>query len=110
MGAIGYIMDGSGLQDLFSVAYAVASTEKMLTGHVYSRALRAHILARLALAKIVLSKIIFSEKEHLAMIDVLSDVGSTFFIGNIEASSKISNILNMFSKKLLELETNGATA
>jgi hypothetical protein len=35
MGAIGYIMDGSGLQDLFSVAYAVASTEKMLTGHAY---------------------------------------------------------------------------
>jgi len=24
MGAIGYIMDGCGLQDLFSVAYAVA--------------------------------------------------------------------------------------
>lgn len=57
IGAIGYIMDGSGLQDLFSVAYAVASTEKMLTGHAYSRGLRAHILAHLALGNIVLSKI-----------------------------------------------------
>jgi len=81
-----------------------------LTGHAYSRALRAHILAHLALAKIVLSKINFSEKKHLEMIDILSDVGITYFIENIEASSKISNILNIFSKILLELETNGATA
>lgn len=35
MGAIGYIMDGCGLQDLFNVAYAVASTEKIMTGYAY---------------------------------------------------------------------------
>lgn len=41
MEAIGYIMDGSCLLDLFSVAYAVASTENISTGHVYSKDLRA---------------------------------------------------------------------
>lgn len=38
MGSIGYITDGSGLQDLFNVVYAASSTEKMLTGHSYARA------------------------------------------------------------------------
>lgn len=108
MGDIGYIMDGSGLQDLFSGAYScgvIASTKKMLTGHAYSRALRAHILVHLALAKIVLSTIIFSEKEHSEINDILSDVGSTNFSENIEASSVISSIINIFSKILRELET-----
>lgn len=31
-------MDGSGLQDVLSTIYARASTEKMVTGHAYSRA------------------------------------------------------------------------
>lgn len=39
MGAIGYIMNGSGLNKLFQVAYAPASAEKMLTGRAYARAL-----------------------------------------------------------------------
>lgn len=108
MGAIGYIMDGSGLQDLFSVAYASASAEKMMTGHAYSRAVRAHILAHLALAKIVLSKIQFTEKEHSEIIDTLNNVASIYF-EKIEASS-ISSIINIFSEKLLELGKNGATA
>lgn len=45
MGAVGYIMNGSGIKELFNIVYASASVDKMLTGHAYARALRAHILA-----------------------------------------------------------------
>lgn len=42
---IGYLLDGSGLKALFNSIYALHSTEKILTGHAYSRATRAHMLA-----------------------------------------------------------------
>ena len=54
MGAIGNIMAGSGLKELW---YAKDSTPKMLTGHHYARALRAHFLTQIALQKTLLDGI-----------------------------------------------------
>ncbi|XP_028418322.1 uncharacterized protein LOC114543611 [Dendronephthya gigantea] len=54
MGAVGYIMGGSGLKELWSLIYAVDSVEKMLNGHAYARALRAHFLTQLALIIVIL--------------------------------------------------------
>ncbi|KAJ8932858.1 hypothetical protein NQ314_014386 [Rhamnusium bicolor] len=71
-------MDGSGLQDLFSTAYALTSTEKILTAHAYSRALRAHSLAQLALATLVFQRIDVTDDEHSAAADMLlavADIG-----------------------------------
>ena len=44
MGAVGYIMGGSGLKELRSLINAVNSIEKMLNGHAYAQALQAHFL------------------------------------------------------------------
>ncbi|KAG1698819.1 hypothetical protein GQR58_005644 [Nymphon striatum] len=41
MGAIGYSMDGSGLDVLWQTVYAGATVQHMLNGHAYARALRA---------------------------------------------------------------------
>lgn len=41
MCAVGYIMSGSGLAELWSCVYAKASVGHMTTGHAYSRALQA---------------------------------------------------------------------
>ncbi|KAJ8882906.1 hypothetical protein PR048_014740 [Dryococelus australis] len=46
-------MDGSGLKELFSVVYAASFVDKLLSGHVYVRTQRAHILAYAALAAII---------------------------------------------------------
>lgn len=107
IGAIGYIMDGSGLQDLFSVAYAAASTEKMLTGHVYSRAVRGHILAHLALAKCVLSMMDITDDENINILEVLDNIGKPTV--DFEAPA-IGSVMEKFTDKLLELEQNGPTA
>lgn len=70
MGAIGYIMDGSGLQDGLSTIYARQSTEKMLTGHAYSRAVRGHILVHPALTRTVLSTMTITDDENQAILDM----------------------------------------
>lgn len=57
MGAIGYIMAGSGLKELWSTIYATNSIEKMMTGHAYSRAVRAHFLTQLCLGIIILDEL-----------------------------------------------------
>lgn len=43
-GAIGYIMEDSGLEDLLSTVYAPQSVKNLMSGHAFARALRAHIL------------------------------------------------------------------
>ena len=54
MGAVGNIMLWSGLQALLSTVLAPPSVSHMVTGHAYSRALRAHFLNQEALATILL--------------------------------------------------------
>ena len=54
MGAMGYIMSGSGLEDIWGTVYAKESVPHMINGHAYSRALRAHFLTQEALATMLL--------------------------------------------------------
>ncbi|KAK4886719.1 hypothetical protein RN001_002990 [Aquatica leii] len=49
MGSIEYIMGGSGLENMWSLVYAKASISHMMTGHAYSRSVRAHFLTQLAI-------------------------------------------------------------
>ena len=44
-GAIGYIMAGSRIEDLFSIVYAKGSVPHLMTGHDYTRSFRAHLLS-----------------------------------------------------------------
>lgn len=64
LGAVGYIMDGSGLADALKVIYAENSVEKMLQGHAYSRAVRAHFLVYVTLAKIIMDLIDLTDDER----------------------------------------------
>lgn len=57
-GAISFIMQGSGLKEVLSLIYAPNSLDKMLNGHAYARAVRAHTLLHLALATIILKEMI----------------------------------------------------
>lgn len=51
LGSIGYIMGGSGLAQLWEEVYAPESVKHMLSGHHYSRALRANYIAAAAAAQ-----------------------------------------------------------
>ncbi|KAK4880980.1 hypothetical protein RN001_004299 [Aquatica leii] len=44
LGSIGYIMRGSGIEELWSTVYAKNTVPHLLSGHAFSRSLRAHLL------------------------------------------------------------------
>ena len=54
MGSLGFIMAGSGLKSMWETVYAPNSIPHMQTGHVYARALRAHILSAAAVTSLLL--------------------------------------------------------
>ena len=49
LGSLGYVMGGSGLDDVFKTVYAPGTVPHIMSGHAYSRAFRAHLLASSAL-------------------------------------------------------------
>ncbi|KAK3931380.1 Glucans biosynthesis protein D [Frankliniella fusca] len=51
LGAIGYIMAGSGLSELWGTVYAPNAVVHMLTGKAFARAVRAHLLTVVVLFK-----------------------------------------------------------
>lgn len=53
MGAIGTIMSGSGLAELWETVYAPNSVVHMTSGHAYARALRAHLTSTALVAHIL---------------------------------------------------------
>jgi len=55
LGSVGYIMGGSGLDSLWETVYAAGTVIHMMTGHAYSRAVRAHILTSAALFSLLLT-------------------------------------------------------
>ncbi|CAI6365558.1 unnamed protein product [Macrosiphum euphorbiae] len=73
MGSIGYIMAGSGLRELWKTIYAANSIDKMMTGHAYSRAVRAHnMLTPLCLSKIILDEIELTEEYKITLKNYIS--------------------------------------
>lgn len=51
--AVGTIMDGSGIKELFTTVFAANSVDKLLNCTAYSRAIRAHILAATAIGELI---------------------------------------------------------
>lgn len=77
LGSIGYIMAGSGLEELWSTVYAGHSVPHMMSGHAFSRSVRANLLAQLAVGLKVLQKSHFNthamgaqiQAAHSSMLD-----------------------------------------
>lgn len=57
LGAIGHLMDGSGLSDLLSLIYATDKVPHLLSGKAISRAIRGHLLVDSALHALLLSQL-----------------------------------------------------
>ena len=57
LGAIGYLMAGSGLWHLLELIYSTNTVTHMLSGKVYERAFRGHILVDAALNTLLVNKL-----------------------------------------------------
>ncbi|CAH0562841.1 unnamed protein product [Brassicogethes aeneus] len=107
MGSIGYLMSGSGLNDVLAVLYAEKSIEHMLTGHAYGRGVRGHMLLHLALAKLVFDLIDISDDERLVMNDILCNSDRTEIMAVCELCQ---TLMGKFQEQLQKLESLGLTA
>lgn len=107
LGYIGYVMAGSGLEDICGLIYASGSVEKMLCRKAYARAIRCHSLIRLALATFVMEEIDFSEQEQ----NILREL---WMANNVTTETlcyeNTSFLAKKFNDKLQDMKKNGPTA
>ncbi|KAF2889557.1 hypothetical protein ILUMI_16616, partial [Ignelater luminosus] len=78
--AIRYIMAGSSLKELLNAIYVLLSTERILTGHAYSRAARAHILGHATLAIIILESIDLTLDLQEKPTEILNNAGRSVIL------------------------------
>ena len=98
LGSIGHIMAGSGLEELWERVYAKGSVVHMLTGHAFSRAVRAHILTLLALINVLLQNSEWeaqTNKDHLTKLyqDTVTQIGEAAGMDDNESLRKFQQFL-----------------
>lgn len=88
MGATGFIMAGSGLEELWRTVYGSDSITHMLDGHSYSRALRLHTLSAQAIITLL-----FDTPSALDSVDVaaLNQIWSDLIAEEIGVSGAMSD-------------------
>ncbi|CAH1985369.1 unnamed protein product [Acanthoscelides obtectus] len=111
LGAIGIIMGGSGLESIWELAYASESIKKMMDGHNYSRAVRAHILKFKALG-IVICVSIEEKGEIKGVIASLMRVWqkNPLKLGDSDSDKDLKKMSDLFYTKLKQLKNNDPTA
>lgn len=111
LGCLGYIMDGSGLKELWETSYAPSSVEKMLTGHAFARAIRAHFITHLALGKLLLHEIEISEDIREEIQKQVCDFSNTPpKYEYIEQNNYLSQVRERMNETKCTLMTRGGTA
>ncbi|GBP77915.1 hypothetical protein EVAR_89569_1 [Eumeta japonica] len=109
MESIGYIMNGSGLKELFNTIYALNSIEKIMVGHAYSRAVRAHMLTHLAIARIVLQFIDLTPDLSAELDRILYNFDRSVVL-EADQEECCKELADKFANELIKLEQRGATA
>ena len=69
LGAIGYIMANSGLEQILAIVYAENTTAHIMKGKAYKRAVRAHTLLKEVLVEQVPKEELFSEIELKSFVE-----------------------------------------
>lgn len=78
LGAKGFVMDVNGLKELLSLVYAHSSVKKILTSHVYTRAIRAHLASSFSLCTNYFDKTAFSPEEKQIVGDLFPLLDSLY--------------------------------
>lgn len=113
MGAVGKIMGGSGLEEMWEEVFAKNSIVHMVNGHAYARALRAHSLSIAAIAHKLLEWC--EEEGFLSSSDIqaLRKIHSDVFNGSTTDDSflfTLEPVLNAISSAMKKLEERSRTA
>lgn len=109
LGSIGYVMAASGLEDVFKVIYAANSVEKIMSGHVYSRAVRAHMLSHLSLAKKIMDSVEFTDHERDEIVFIVGDIERSGIL-TANGNMTMQDACAIFDEQLCTIESKGPTA
>lgn len=126
LGAIGYIMKGSGIKEVLSLVYAENSAEVLLDGGHFSRGVRAHSLLQESLTNLIFDEITKSNELEILLekheqflitfkefINLKNDQDNSYLdfqLKDLENHQAINDFTNIFEKKLEEIESRGPTA
>lgn len=110
LGAIGVIMEDSGLKELWSKVYAEKSVDNMLNGHSYARAVRAHFLTLRALGKIILDDFDIEDSHKTVIKNLLSSDEAHTPLEILESSLEMENVLKSLKDNLESIRQRGFTA
>lgn len=104
MGSVGYVMGGSGLEDLWETVYAPNTVIHMMTGHAYARALRAHLLSSVAIMSNLLETPGCLSNVNLTHIqavhtDLLSVECATAYVENDVCVQQLTQIMDDLMKE-----------
>ncbi|CAD6208097.1 GSCOCG00010362001-RA-CDS, partial [Cotesia congregata] len=108
LGVIGNIMEGSGLKEIFVLNYAENSTPKILNGHHYARAVRAHLLTINSLISVLFNEMEITDEEKLRLKATISDVQHS--LDALINNEEISNMADKFQRHLDSVSERGKTA
>ncbi|CAH0558731.1 unnamed protein product [Brassicogethes aeneus] len=112
LGCMCHVMDGSGMKEALSTIYAANFVDKLLNGHAYARAIRAHMLVRLALGKIIIQQLVFEENLTNCWIGCIEDIllGRKSHTNLLEIAPMCYSLDTMFHERLEDLNDRGPTA
>lgn len=97
------------MKDIFSTIYAENSVEKMLAGHAYARAIRAHMLCHLALAHVILESVEFTDEDRDVMQQLLGNFDKSTIL-MADENEAFMDVATKFKEALAKLENYGPTA
>ena len=95
MGAVGTIMAGRGIEEIWETVYAPNAVVHMLTGHAYARGLRAHFLTQLAVAIILFECMCITPDVKSGMLSLHDAVlNGELHITDVEQNEYVNTMLN----------------
>lgn len=109
MGCIGQIMAGSGIKEILSLIYAEGSVDKMLNGHSYARAVRAHIILQQVLSIIIMDELKKENADFQKLLESEENLTFDMNIDEINSNECFIKINEIFEVKLNNLEERGNT-
>lgn len=109
MGCIGQIMGGSGLKSILSLIFAEGSVDKILNGHSYARAVRAHILLQQALSLLIFDELKDDSVEFKILTESEDNFTYDMNIDEIQSNESFKRLNELFESHINKIEKRGKT-
>ncbi|GBN24094.1 hypothetical protein AVEN_4050-1 [Araneus ventricosus] len=106
MDAIGTIMAGSGLKELFQSIYALNTVDKLMSGHAYARAVGSHGLTHRVLAQFIMETVSFSDEEKAVIESMLTSIDKTALL-KADENEVVQVFTTKFKGAVQKLERRG---